>query len=152
MQDIIARAKELIVKKRSFLLYILIGFTGLTLDLITFVIMVRVFHVNEFLANPISMSVGIINNFFINAFFNFKKTDRLMVRFFSFYTVGIVGIVVGNTFLWFFNGVIGGFVGAILLWISPFVAQYQLELVKAVSIVFIAIMQYFLNKRFSFKQ
>ena len=71
--------------------------------------MVRIFHLNEFIANPIAMSVGIINNFFINAFVNFKKTDRLLIRFFSFYSVGIVGILVGNTFLWFFNGVVGGY-------------------------------------------
>lgn len=152
MRELLGKVKNLIAQKRSFVLYILIGFTGLTLDLISFIIMVRIFHINEFIANPISMSVGIINNFFINAFFNFKKTDRLIVRFFSFYTVGIVGIIVGNTFLWFFNGVVGEFVSAFLTWLSPVVAQYQLELVKAVSIVFIAIMQYILNKRFSFKQ
>lgn len=152
MKEFLQKITELIKQKRSFILYILIGFTGLTLDLISFVVMVRIFHINEFIANPISMSVGIINNFFINAFVNFKKTDRLLMRFLSFYLVGIVGIFVGNTFLWFFNGVIGGYVGAVLTWISPVVAKYQLELVKAVSIVFIAIMQYFLNKRFSFKQ
>lgn len=143
---------EFIRSKRSFILYILIGFTGLSLDMISFVFLTRYLHLNEYVANPISMSVGIINNFFINAFFNFKRTDRLLSRLSRFYSVGVVGIFVGNAFLWFFNGVIGGWIFAFLNWISPLIAQYQLELVKAASIIFIAIMQYFLNKKFSFNE
>lgn len=149
--DIITQGKELLVSKKSFIKYILIGFTGLALDLLSFVFMVRVLKVNELVANPISMTVGIVNNFFWNAFINFKRTDNLFRRFATFYSVGLFGILFGNTFLWFFHTVIGRQVGAILTFISPVIAHYQLELIKAVSIVIIAIMQYFLNKRFSFK-
>jgi len=98
------------------------------------------------------MSAGIINNFLLNAFFNFKKTDKLLRRFATFYTVGLVGMAVGDAFLWVFNGAFREFFGIILLSISPIIAKYQLELVKGVSIIFIAIMQYFLNKRFSFRE
>lgn len=144
--------KTLVVKKKSFFLYISIGFTGLTLDLITFVLLVRFLHVSEYVANPISMSVGIVNNFFLNAYFNFKQTDKLFARLASFYLVGLTGIVVGNLFLWLFNDALGSVLQRVLTFISPLLAKYQLELVKAASIVFIAVMQYFLNKRFSFKK
>lgn len=147
----IDQAKQLVIKRKSFIKYILIGFTGLALDLAAFVFMVRVLKINELIANPIAMTVGIVNNFFWNAYLNFKKTDNLARRFITFYSVGLFGIFVSNTFLWFFNSFIGSQVGAILNWISPFIAHYQLELIKAASIVVVAIMQYFLNKRFSFK-
>lgn len=147
----IETAKALIIKRKSFIKYILIGFTGLALDLTSFIFMVRVLKMNELVANPISMTVGIVNNFFWNAFLNFKRTDNLPRRFATFYSIGLFGIFVGNTFLWFFNIAIGRHVGIALNFISPLVAHYQLEIIKAVSIVVIAIMQYFLNKRFSFK-
>ncbi|MCC7303928.1 GtrA family protein [bacterium] len=145
------RSKRLVISKKSFIKYILIGFTGLALDLLTFIFMVRVLGLNELFANPISMTVGIVNNFFWNAFLNFKRTDNLFRRFLTFYSVGLFGIFFGNTFLWFFHTVIGDYVNGILLFASPLAAHYQLELIKATSIVIIAIMQYFLNKRFSFR-
>jgi putative flippase GtrA len=103
-------------------------------------------------ANPISMSVGIINNFFLNAFFNFRETDRLLSRFLSFYAVGIVGILVGNFILWFFNGVIGNSVSSLLAYIWQPLSNYRLELVKGGSIIVIGVMQYFLNKYISFRK
>jgi len=151
MLRLIQRLREIIVAKRSFFLYIIIGFSGLTLDMISFILMVRVLHIHELVANPISMSVGIVNNFFVNAYFNFKKTDKILARLLSFYVVGLSGILVSNLFLWLFNGVMGGFIDSILGFLWELLVQYRLELVKAASIVFIAIMQYFLNKRFSFK-
>jgi putative flippase GtrA len=104
-------------------MYVVIGFSGLTLDMLSFLFMVKVLHMHELVANPIAMSVGIINNFFLNAFFNFRETDRLLSRFLTFYTVGIVGIIVGNLILWFFNGVIGNSVSTLLAYIWQKVAR-----------------------------
>ncbi len=151
MKKVIDSAISQAKKQKAFILYILIGFTGLALDLISFVFMIRVLKMNELIANPISMTVGIVNNFLWNAFLNFKKTDRLLSRFMSFYAVGLFGIMIGNFFLWFFNGVIGVQVGQLLGFFSGILVKFQLEIVKAVSIVVIAIIQFFLNKRFSFK-
>jgi len=137
---------------RSFFMYVGIGFTGLTLDMLSFLIMVKVLHVAVLVANPIAMSVGIINNFFLNAYFNFRETDRLVVRFVSFYAVGLVGILVGNAILWFFNGVIGNNVSLLLTAIWKPLSSYRLELVKGTSIIIIGVMQYFLNKYISFKK
>jgi putative flippase GtrA len=119
---------------------------------VTFVILVRVFRVNQLIANPIGMSVGIINNFLINAHYNFKKTDRLLSRFSKFYMVGLVGVAVGNFMLWFFNGIVGANVSSVLAFVWEPLSNYRLEIVKAVSIVIIGVMQFFLNKRFSFKE
>lgn len=151
IRHLLAIAQERFKKNKSFFLYILIGFSGLTLDMLSFTLMTRGFHLSEYIANPISMSLGIINNFFLNAFLNFKKTDRLGARFMSFYTVGLVGVAVSNGILWLFNDILGNMVSALLMWITPVLAQYRLELVKGGSIVVIAILQYFLNKRFSFQ-
>ncbi|WKZ24282.1 MAG: GtrA family protein [Candidatus Dojkabacteria bacterium] len=149
--NLVKRVLRVALSKKRFILYISIGFTGLTLDIISFIIMVRWLGMNEFIANTISMSIGITNNFFLNAFLNFKRTDRLLLRYVSFYSVGLVGIAVGNLFLWIFMIWLGAYVHQILVLISQPIALYQLELVKGGSIVFIAVMQYFLNKHFSFR-
>lgn len=142
--------KSIFSRYRNFILYILIGFTGLTLDFITFVILTRYLGLHEQIVNPISMSVGITNNFFLNAFFNFKKTDSLFKRYISFYLVGVIGIFISAWFLWFFNDFLGNNVQAILDGALPFLRQYRIEFVKAVSIIVIAIIQFFMNKRISF--
>lgn len=138
-------------RHRPFFLYMTIGMTGALLDFCTLLFLVNLLQVNEYIANPISMSVGITNNFFLNAYFNFKKTDKLFKRYLSFYAVGIIGILISNLFLWVFNDLLGGNIQSVLDAVVPFVSAYRLEIVKAVSIVVIAVIQYVLNKRFSFQ-
>lgn len=134
MDELLVLGKTYFDKYRSFILYISIGFTGLAADMLTFLILVDVFKIDPLVVNPISMSVGIVNNFFLNAYFNFKKTDNLLRRLASFYVVGLFGIIVSDAFIWLFHDVL----------VLPLIP------VKAVSIVLIAIMQYFLNRTFSF--
>ena len=64
--------------------YCLIGVTGASLDAVLFWLMTRA-GVYYQLANFISVTCGIVNNFFLNAFFNFKTKNRLLRRFCSFY-------------------------------------------------------------------
>ncbi len=81
--------------------YCLIGVTGASLDAILFWLMTRS-GIYYQAANFISVTCGIVNNFFLNAFFNFKTKNRLLRRFCSFYTIGMLGWGVSAVLLWLF--------------------------------------------------
>ena len=121
---------------KEFVLYGIIGVSGVLIDLVTFYLLEHHYGMNYQLANCISTSLGITNNFFLNAFFNFGKTDQLGKRFVKFYTVGLVGL--GVT--------------ALLLYISVGLLGWNAVISKGVIIIIVFLLQYTLNKKFSFSR
>jgi len=119
---------------KEVILYIVIGFSGLFLDLLIFYLMSDVAEMNYQFSNWVSTSMGITNNFLLNAFFNFKKKDRLWVRYARFYLIGCVGLALTAAIL--HVGV--EYLGAPKLW------------TKCFAIFFVFVVQYTLNKKFSF--
>jgi len=125
---------DLYENHRNFFWYSVIGISGVALDYITFLILFNAVGLDKNVANVISTSLGITNNFFWNAFLNFKKTDKLLVRFFTFYAVGIVGLLLTSLMFVLFVDLL----------------KIDANLVKACSIVVVVIVQYGLNRKFSF--
>jgi putative flippase GtrA len=80
--------------------YCLIGFCGVGLDFVIFIVLTQKIGLFYQYANFISVSCGIINNFFLNAFLNFKKTNHLFLRMVSFYMVGMVGWLISSLLLY----------------------------------------------------
>lgn len=119
-----------------FVKYGLIGVTGATLDFLFFALFTRIFGVNYLISNVFSVSIGIINNFILNIFFNFKLKDKLLVRFIKFYSIGIFGLLISSGFLFALVSFLN--VGALTA--------------KLLTIVVVTIVQYSLNKRISFKR
>jgi len=121
-------------RRRTFLLYGIIGASGAILDVIIFALLVNIAHLNPVAATLISTSCGIINNFILNTLFNFKKHDHLVWRFISFYGVGAVGIAASALILLIFSDIFAA---------NP-------NVVKLLSIPPVVLGQYFLNKHISF--
>ncbi|HEX6258958.1 MAG TPA: GtrA family protein [Candidatus Saccharimonadales bacterium] len=121
-------------KHRSFILYALIGLCGVTLDYIVFLVLFNAFGVNAALATAISVVCGITNNFALNAIFNFKKRDHIFVRYLLFLAVGMFGLVLSIAII-----ALGSQAG-----LDPNIS-------KLLSIPFIVVLQYFLNKHISFQ-
>lgn len=119
---------------RTFLLYAVIGCSGVTLDLVLFLLLYNGIGLHEQVATAISTTAGITNNFLLNALLNFHKRDDLLTRFVRFYTVGLLGI-----------GLVAGllFVFSTLLAVDP-------NLVKVASLPVVVAFQYALNKKWSF--
>jgi len=86
------------------------------------------------LANALSTTAGITNNFVLNSLFNFRKTDRIAVRFLRFYAVGLAGIGLTFLLLHVFSGWLG---------VNP-------NLVKLASLPLVLMFQYTINKKWSF--
>ncbi len=143
MSPFIEKLVEYYNKHSSFFNYILIGFCGLTVDTVFLFLVINnvsapfgiPYTAYVVIVNAISMSLGIVTNFFLNAYLNFRQTDNLLVRLLSFYLVGLFGI----------------FVSSIIIWLLHDLLKIELLPVKIISIVIVAVMQYFLNKTISFR-
>ena len=127
---------KILNKYRELILYCLIGCIGAGLDFITYVSLTGQFCIHYQLANFISVSLGIINNFFLNCFFNFKAKDKILIRFVCFYVVGIFGWILS----------------ALCLWIC--IEQFGINIIisKLGTILFVTLLQFCLNKFISFRK
>lgn len=119
---------------RSLLVYAVIGVSGVTLDFCLFLVLFNVFGLHPQISNALSITAGIANNFTWNTLFNFRKRDRILLRFARFYSVGLAGIALTFVLLAAFSGELG---------MNP-------NIVKACSLPLVLIFQYTLNKRWSF--
>lgn len=89
-------------KYEHFIKYCIIGVCGVSLDFLIFYILTQKLGIFYQYANIISISCGIMNNFFFNAFWNFKKTEKLFIRFIMFFSIGMLGLLLSAVFLYIF--------------------------------------------------
>ena len=100
--------------------YVLIGILGLVVDFGVYTILTH-FKMNVEIANIISSTCGIINNFFWNSYTNFKVHDRLILRFISYFLVGQITTIFTTISLFIFTTKMG-FPHLIVKIIATFVA------------------------------
>lgn len=100
--------------------YVVIGILGLVVDFGIYTILTY-FKINVELANIISSTCGIINNFFWNSYANFKVYDKLLLRFLSYFLVGQITTVFTTVSLFIFATKLG-FAHLIVKVIATFVA------------------------------
>lgn len=121
---------------RELVVYCLIGCTGAGLDFLIYSVLVAFAGVHYQAANFLSVTAGIVNNFFLNFFFNFKVRDRVWRRLASFYAVGMFG--------WALS--------ALCLWAGVEVLKLGELAAKLASIVLVTIVQFTLNKLVTFRK
>lgn len=133
--SLILLAKSHVIKRKQFILYSFIGLSGVALDFAVYLGLVST-GLPPFIASMISVSFGIINNFFWNAFYNFKRRDHLLMRFLSFYAIGAVGVVLSALIIILLHNIIG---------MDDIIA-------KVLSVPFVVVFQYWFNKNASFAE
>ena len=121
---------------RKFILYCVIGVSGVTLDTLLFYALTKGFGLHYQYAQFFGVSLGITNNFVWNALLNFKVFDRILVRYVQFYLVGLVGMITGMILLFVF--------------IEKLAVPVMLSKVLVVFVV--TIIQYSLNTRVALKR
>jgi putative flippase GtrA len=119
---------------RQLVRYTLIGGTGVALDLVAFLVLHNLAGMDEQVANVLSTTLGITNNFVLNALFTFERRDRLVVRFLRFYAVGLTGIALTYLLFLVFTDGLG----------------IDADLVKAGSLPLVLALQFVLNRKWSF--
>jgi len=122
--------------RRSFVIYCVIGLSGVALDYACYFVLVNWLGVYYLLANAVSCSLGISNNFLLNCFFNFKVNDRLLARFGSFYCVGLLGLAVSSA----------------MLYALVSLARMNPNYSKLWTLAVVVVLQYNLNRLISFRK
>lgn len=119
---------------RQLVRYTLIGGSGVALDMVAFLLLHNTWGLGEQLANALSTTLGIANNFVLNALFTFERRDRIVVRFLRFYAVGLTGIALTDLLFLIFTNALG----------------IDADLVKAGSLPLVLALQFVLNRKWSF--
>ena len=81
----------MIFRNRQFILYCVIGASGVTLDFLVYSLLVKTAALEYQAANAAGYTSGTLLSFFLNARFNFKTRDRVALRLFSFCMVALLG-------------------------------------------------------------
>jgi putative flippase GtrA len=120
---------------KHFFSYVWIGLCAGVIDIALFAIFFDVLSKSIFFSNGISVGSAAAFSFCMNSFYNFKKSNYLLLRFFSFILVVMVGYFAGVSFILFFVNVVG--IAAIIS--------------KILSLPLVFLLQYFLNSTISFR-
>ena len=120
----------------KFLRYGIVGVFGLVVDMGIFYILHKMLGVNYIISNIVSSTMAVIHNFILNSVFTFKVKDKRLKRFVSFYMIALVGMALSS--------------GLLAIMIDGF--KMDSMIAKMISVFFVAIMQYFLNKKLTFRE
>lgn len=128
-----------IIKSEDFIQLIrygLIGILGLIVDFGIYSTLTLMTEMRVELANLISSSCGLINNFFWNSYANFKVHDHLIKRFVEYYIVGQITTIFTTICLFIFVSLL----------------RQDKLLVKAISTIIATLIQFGINKAITFKK
>lgn len=127
--------KELYFRFRNLILYGIIGGFCAALDFGIYTALCY-WNIMPYLwANIISIHIGIFTSFALNRSLNFKVKDKPATRFLSFYAVGLIGLGISE----------------LMLYLMVTIGGLNELLCKLISIVVVALIQFFLNKYITFK-
>ncbi|MDR3644154.1 MAG: GtrA family protein [Clostridia bacterium] len=119
---------------RNLIFYGLFGGLAAVVDFSVFTLLYSELGVHKLVANLISMHAGMLVSFSLNTFFNFRKTNRLLRRFASYYLIVLVGMGVSSAII----GLGSAYLPVLLL--------------KAISIVVSAMAQFVLNRLITYRR
>lgn len=130
------KIKREITKRRNFLLYGIIGTFSLGIDFGTFALLYNGFKAHPVTANVIAVIIATTNSFILNVFFNFKTKNEITRRYSSFFIIAMCSLLISTAMI----RVLGGGMGI------------NLNIVKAGSLPIVALFQFVLNKKITFKK
>ena len=126
---------EIFLKSKQLIKYGIIGCFCAGLDFIIYSLLIQILAMPYLFANVISVHCGIFTSFFLNRQFTFKVKNKTLLRFISFYIVGITGLAVSS--------------GLLIVFIEKMGIDELIS--KALTVIVVAIIQFLLNKYISFR-
>ncbi|MDR0604905.1 MAG: GtrA family protein [Bacteroidales bacterium] len=120
---------------RNFILYGIIGGISASLDFGIYTLLCKL-GLNYQIANLISIHCGIFCSFILNRTYNFKTKDRTLLRFRSFYIIGMTGWILS----------------VVILYVMIDIKEWNAIYAKLLVVVVVAISQFLLNKFITFRK
>lgn len=129
------RQNKTLFKNRKVVKFIFVGCLGAAIDFGLLALLVEVFHWSPLLANIVSFSAAVINNFCWNKFWTWRDTGLDYHRqFIKFVVTSVIGLLINTG----------------LLWLGLRLGGHYLA-VKVVISVVVAFWNYQINNRWTFK-
>lgn len=128
--------KNILLQNKQFLLYCVIGASGVTLDFGVYSLLVKTRLLDYQAANAVGYSIGTLLSFILNARLNFRVTDKIPLRLISFFCIAFLGWLVSA--------------GLLLLLIGRFGLDKYLS--KFATLIVVVLLQYNLNRLLSFRK
>jgi putative flippase GtrA len=128
--------RNFLCQNRQFLLYCVIGMSGTLLDFTVYSLLLKSRLLDYQGANAIGYASGTLLSFTLNARFNFRVTDRMARRLICFFGVALVGWSISA---WLLHELIHNW-------------HYNKYLSKLGALVVVMLVQYNLNRWFSFRK
>jgi len=125
----------LLKKHRNILMYGAIGVSAMVVDVAFFMLFFNVFELSPIASTFISVTIAMFYAFTLNAVFNFKTSDFLHARFFSYAVVSGFGMLASA-------GII-----QVLVYMDV-----DANIAKVLSLPPIVVLQYLFNKTVTFKK
>lgn len=129
--------------------YGVVGVIGLGVEWGAFFIFRDVLNLNYIVSHILGSVLAITNNFILNSYFTFKATDKIWKRATSFFGIAAIGLVISTTLLPIFVRLLNVCIDYTDIEISQKVIQ---NLAKLGATGVVTIMQFFMNKYFTFKK
>jgi putative flippase GtrA len=123
------------IAENRLLAYLFIGAFASSLDVGIFIFLSEWIGIKPLICHSISVPISAIFSFSCNAYLNFKKTDLLLSRFFSFSTI------IGSGYL----------LGLLIIFVIDNVLQLGGTIGKLTSLPFVVALQFYLNSKITFK-
>lgn len=128
--------KNFLFQNRQFFLYCVIGLSGTLLDFSIYSLLLKARLFDYQAANTVSYASGTMLSFILNARFNFRVTDRIPQRLVCFFGVALLGWTISAGLLHMLIGDWG----------------FNRYLAKVPTLVVVMLVQYNLNRWFSFRK
>ena len=127
--------KHFLRSKKQFLLYCVIGASGVSLDFGVYSLLVKSRLLEYQAANAVGYAGGTLLSFLLNAKFNFRVTDKIALRLLSFFTIAGLGWLSSAGLL------------------HVLVGRYGCDkyLAKFATLIVVVLLQYNLNRWLSFR-
>lgn len=116
---------------RHLINYVFIGSLCALIEFFVFINSIE--YLGKFLSNNISLAAGVVVSFILNSRFNFKKTDKVHRRLLKFLVVNFMGAMVSNFSIYLIG------------------LMYADTTSKLLSMPFVALTQFILNKKWTFR-
>ena len=126
---------NLLLNNQQLIKYGIIGCFCAGLDFVIYWLLVNMAKMPYLYANIISVHCGIFTSIVLNRQFTFKVKDKTLLRFFSFYVVGLTGLAISS--------------GLLILLVEKMAFNELIS--KAFTVVVVALIQFLLNKYISFR-
>ena len=126
---------NLLRQNQKIIKYGIIGCICVGIDFLVYWLLVQIVKMPYLYANVISVHCGIFTSFFLNRHFTFKVKNKTLLRFISFYIIGLIGLAISS---------------GMLIFLVEMLKLNEL-ISKALTVFVVALIQFLLNKYISFR-